>query len=144
MAEDRGFVVSLERTVLEGHGHIDVTLERKGQTVACEICVTTSVRHEAGHPTRCLAAGFNVAVMVCGDERTLASAREALSYQGDRRVHFIVPEEIGGFLDQHLLQEPATLRSPESERERKAQRPSQLHREKHEPGAVGEKDKKSD
>lgn len=71
LAESRGFRVTVKKAVLDGHGHIDVAIEREGLTIACEICVTTRVQHELQNLAKCLAAGFHYAVLVASAERTL-------------------------------------------------------------------------
>lgn len=71
LAEDRGFSVSLEKTVLDGHGHIDALLERGGTRIGCEISVSTRPDHELRNLTKCLAAGVDFAVLIAVEERTL-------------------------------------------------------------------------
>ncbi len=100
LAEKRGFRVTIEKTVLEGHGHIDVALERPGCSVACEVSVTTRVEHEVQNLTKCLAAGFDYAVLVCSDERMLEAVRSLLVGVGEERLLFLVPEGLTAFLDQ--------------------------------------------
>jgi predicted DNA-binding transcriptional regulator AlpA len=100
LAEDRGFAVSLEKTVLDGHGYVDVALEREGLSVACEISVTTRVAHELGNLTKCLAAGFDHAVLLSSDERTLRSARTQISDADIDRIRLLNPDELIAFLDE--------------------------------------------
>lgn len=100
LAEDRGFHVTVEKTVLDGHGHIDVALERDGLSIACEICVTTRAKHEVANLTKGLAAGFDYAVLICADEVTLDGARALLVYAADERIRFLVPNGLIAFLDQ--------------------------------------------
>lgn len=99
LAEDRGFHVTVEKTVLDGHGHIDVALERDGLAIACEICVTTRAKHEVGNLTKGLAAGFDYAALICADEVTLEGARALLADAADERVRFLVPDDLIEFLD---------------------------------------------
>jgi Helix-turn-helix domain len=95
LAEDRGFEVSLEKTVLDGHGH-----EGHGVTVACEISVTTKIEHEVGNLTKCLSADFDYAVLISSDGRTLDLARAEMSGADQRRVRIISPGAVGAFLDE--------------------------------------------
>ena len=98
-AEERGFQVSIEKTVLGGHGHIDVVLERAGCSVACEISVTTRAEHEVQNLTKCLAAGFDYAVLLCSDDRALETARGLLADADQERLRFLVPNGLIAFLD---------------------------------------------
>lgn len=98
-AEERGFQVASEKSVLGGHGHIDVTMSKDGLSVACEICVTTRPDHEVGNLTKCLAAGFDYAVLVSTDTRLLDAARRLLAEPYDERVRFFLPHELPTFLD---------------------------------------------
>ncbi len=100
LAEERGFRVTVEKTVLGGHGHIDVALERGGCSVACEVCVTTRVAHEVQNLTKCLAAGFDYAVLVCSNERTLSTARSALAGTDPERLRFVLPDGLIALLDE--------------------------------------------
>jgi type IV secretion system coupling TraD/TrwB family protein len=99
LAEDRGFRVTVEKTVLDGHGHIDVALERDGLAIACEICVTTRAKHEVANLTKGLAAGFDYAALICADGVTLESARALLVDAADERLRFLVPDDLIEFLD---------------------------------------------
>lgn len=100
LAEDRGFVVHVEKTVLEGHGHIDVALELAELRIACEISVTTRVTHEVGNLTKCLAAGFSYAVLVSSDERLLELARDEVRESGDDRIRLVNLDGLVEFLDE--------------------------------------------
>lgn len=100
LAEDRGFEVSLEKTVLDGHGYIDVALEGHGFTVACEISVTTKIEHEVGNLTKGLAAGFDFAVLISSDERTLDLARAEMAGTDSKRIRLVSPGALAAFLDE--------------------------------------------
>ena len=99
LAEERGFRVTIEKAVLDGHGHVDVALERDGCSIACEVSVTTRVEHEVRNLTKCLAAGFDYAVLLCGDARTLEAVKGLVASDGDERLRFLVPEGLAAFLD---------------------------------------------
>lgn len=100
IAEDRGFEAHVEKTVLDGHGHIDVALEFAQLRVACEISVTTRVTHEVGNLTKCLAAGFDYAVLLSTDERILQLARDDVAASSEDRIHLLTMDRLGGFLDE--------------------------------------------
>jgi DNA helicase HerA-like ATPase len=102
LAEDRGFKVSVEKRVLDGHGHIDVYLEREEISIGCEISVSTRAEHETQNLSKCLAAGFGYAVLVSPDERTLSEARTLFGQVDDKRVRFLSPDDFIGFLDEFV------------------------------------------
>ena len=97
IGEDHGFNVTIEKAVLGGHGHIDAVLERDGSAIACEISVTTRVEHEIQNLTKCLAAGFDKAVLVCSERETMLATRTAFAGSADR-VTFLLPIDHGAYL----------------------------------------------
>jgi len=99
-AEARGFAVSLERPVLDGHGHVDAALEKDTISIACEISVSTSVEHEVGNITKCLAAGFDYALLICTDETLLDLARAEMVNADTSRVRFLTPGNLAGLLEE--------------------------------------------
>jgi excisionase family DNA binding protein len=100
IAEDRGFRATIEKRVLGGHGHVDVAIEGAGYSVACEISVTTRADHEVRNLVKCLAAGFDYAVLISSDARTLHGARELLADTPDERIRFMVPDDLINFVEQ--------------------------------------------
>ena len=99
VAEDRGFDVSIEETVLDGHGYVDVTLVRDELRIACEISITTRVPHEVRNLAKCLASGFTYAVLISEDERALAAAAAEFT-PADDRVRFLTPDSFITFLEE--------------------------------------------
>lgn len=99
LAEDRGFTVSLEKMVLDGHGHIDALLERDGTRIGCEISVSTRPDHELRNLTKCLAAGVDFAVLIAVEDRTLVEARRLVEVS-DERLRFLAPHAFVTFLDE--------------------------------------------
>jgi hypothetical protein len=118
LAEDRGFKVSVEERVLDGHGHVDVLLERDDLSVGCEISVTTRVDHEVQNITKCLAAGLDYAVLLSSEPRTLDAARLLLGNVDRKRVRFLALEDLVGFLDELVAKR---------QRERKVERGSTVN-----------------
>jgi hypothetical protein len=105
--EDRGFKSTVERSVLDGYGSIDVALEREGCRIAVEIAVTTPTAHEVQNIQKCLAAGFDLALLVAADQaaqkRLSASLIQNLSAEARERVRCVIPEELPGLLDSLLV-----------------------------------------
>lgn len=100
LAEDRGYTMTVERPVLDGHGHIDVHLQRGDLSIGCEISVTTGAEHETQNLAKCLSAGFGYAILVSSDEQTLAEARTLLGHVDEKRVRFLSPGGLIAFLDE--------------------------------------------
>jgi hypothetical protein len=98
-AEDRGITVTVEKRVLDGRGHVDIALEREDLSVACEISVSTRLDHEINNLTKCLAAGFDHAVLVCLDSSAVAAAREAIRGLADHNVQCFTPTDLPLFLE---------------------------------------------
>jgi hypothetical protein len=107
LAEERGYSVTVEKSVFGGHGHIDVALERDGLSIACEISVTTRVDHEIGNLAKCLAAGFGYALLIAPDEETARRARDLWGATDSERIGFLVPNSLVGFLDKFQEARPS-------------------------------------
>ena len=104
VGKERGFQVRTEAAVLDGHGHVDVSLERNGISIGCEISVSTSPTHELNNLSKCLAAGFSYAVLLSSEERLLRNAERRfvpeLSAEQRDRVRFLTPDEFIHWLDE--------------------------------------------
>jgi len=80
--EANGWRATVEKSILDGLGSVDVALERDGQSIACEICVTSTAAYEVGNIQKCLAAGFDHIITVVTDRsafRRVQGAVEATS-----------------------------------------------------------------
>lgn len=99
LAEDRGYTVTVERPVLDGHGHIDVHLQRGDVSIGCEISVSTGAEHETQNLSKCLSAGFGYAVLISPKEETLVEARSLFGHY-DKRVRFVSPDGFIAFLEE--------------------------------------------
>lgn len=100
LAEDRGFTVTVEKRVLDGHGHIDVFLERDGLTIGCEVSVSTDVEHESQNVAKCLTAGVGYVALVSADARMLREVRDRFGTADARRLRFVPPDGLIEFLDE--------------------------------------------
>jgi len=78
-AEKIGFRSIIEKPVLDGQGSVDLWLERAGQTIACEISVSTTIDHEVGNVAKCLKAGLPNVAVICLDEERLQKISAAVS-----------------------------------------------------------------
>jgi Type IV secretion-system coupling protein DNA-binding domain len=78
-AEELGFMSVIEKLVLDGLGSVDLLLERDGQTIACEISISTTIDHEVGNVSKCLKAGFPMVAVICLDEERLRKIKKAVA-----------------------------------------------------------------
>ncbi len=78
LAEDRGFKATIEEPILGGVGHVDVSLTRGEERIACEISVTTEVAHEIGNAEKCLAAGYETVALLASDAKVRRKLQSAL------------------------------------------------------------------
>lgn len=103
LAEERGFRASIEETILDGAGRVDVSLVRGTSRIACEISVTTNQDHELGNVEKCLAAGYTEVVLVGSNERHIKSLAKFIEENLDEsergKVRYIVPEHLTEYLD---------------------------------------------
>jgi excisionase family DNA binding protein len=80
-----------------------VALEKGSRAIACEISVTTDPQHEVGNVQKCLAAGFEVVILISSEKKVLTAARHALvpalSSAQYRQVKFLAPEEAFAFIE---------------------------------------------
>jgi len=78
-AEEHGFRSVIEKPVLDGQGSVDLWLERSGETIACEISISTTIDHEVGNVAKCLKAGVPKVAVICLDEERLRKIGTAVS-----------------------------------------------------------------
>jgi hypothetical protein len=77
MAESQGYKATIEETTPDGQGRVDVSLEKNGKRIACEIGVTTTKEWEVHNIEKCLAAGYEIVIAVPVDTK----AREVMQQQ---------------------------------------------------------------
>ena len=103
LAEERKFRASIEETILDGAGRVDVSLIRGKNRIACEISVTTNQDHELGNIEKCLAAGYTEVVLVGSTERHIKSLakfiEENLDESEQGKVRYVVPDGLMEYLD---------------------------------------------
>ncbi len=103
MAEEKGFRAVLEQPVVDGAGRVDVSLERDGRKIACEISVTTSDEHELGNIEKCLAAGYDMVVMCSAEKKFLEKVKTLVSQKieaaNQAKVIFLQPDDLFFYLE---------------------------------------------
>lgn len=103
MAENKGFLVTVEKEVFGGAGKIDVALENGSRKIACEISVTNTADYELQNVRKCLSAGYSPVVVISADGRHLDKikrlATEHLAAADLAKAHFLTPEEFHSWLE---------------------------------------------
>lgn len=104
--------------MLGGAGIVDVSLERDGQRIACEISVTTPADYEAAKCQMCLAAGYEAVITVGATKESVVEMARAvqakLSAEEVARIHFCLPGRFSAVLKRlahYALRSDSTPRS---------------------------------
>ena len=123
VAEELGFRATVEKSVLDGQGSIDLVLEKPGQAIACEINVTSTVDYEVGNVTKCLRAGFARVAVVSPRPDRLVRLREAvngcLAPDEASKISFHSPEDFIAHLQSANIEEPPSQQTSPPIEERK-------------------------
>lgn len=104
MAEARGYKATIEESILDGQGRIDVSLEKSGKKIACEIGVSTSKSWEAHNIEKCLIAGYDIVIAVANSSLSKRSMVKTLAEQwsskGVQKVFVMEVNELAQYLDE--------------------------------------------
>lgn len=79
MAENYGFQVETEKSVLEGKGFVDVSLEKEDLRIACEVSVTSTAEYETQNILKCLSAGYTQTFVVVSNQKKIPALNSRLS-----------------------------------------------------------------
>jgi hypothetical protein len=95
--------------VLDGTGRVDVSLERNGRKIACEISISSTEEQELNNVQKCIAVGYEK-VVVCSPDKKALEKIKALISQGvsepdKSRIFFFQPEELLLFLEEDAAAE---------------------------------------
>ena len=102
------YSVTTEWNVPGTQNRIDLVLERGKLRIACEINSTNTLDNEVGNLLKCLAAGFERAVMICASRRKLAHIRDRYEQSGATgNVAFFTPNEFILKLNDWALEDPS-------------------------------------
>jgi len=103
MAEDRGYVASIEMQIPNNSGAVDVLLTKEGKTIAVEICNTTDAEWEMHNIAKCIIAGYESIVSLSGDLKQLEKIKVKCVAEipnfNEKNVHFFTPDALFSFLD---------------------------------------------
>jgi len=119
-AEELGFRSVIEKPVLDGQGSADLWLERTGETIACEISISTTIDHEVGNVAKCLKAGVPKVAVICLDEERLRKIGNAVSgslgAELAARVEYFQPDQFIAQLKALPLTVPKAAKTTEVRR----------------------------
>lgn len=109
MAEQRGFVATIEFPLPEAKARVDVSLERNKKKIACEICVSTEIDWEMHNIQKCIDADYDQ-VIACSTEKTTIEALKnkiasVFAEPIASKILVFEPEEFFEYLDKQLAKE---------------------------------------
>jgi len=104
LAEERGFRATIEETILDGAGRVDVSLVRNGTRIAFQVSITTTKDWELGGIEKCLAAGYSEVVLIGRSERHIKSfsrfIEQNLDPKDQDQVRYMTSENLIEYLDE--------------------------------------------
>jgi hypothetical protein len=96
VARELGYYATREKPTGDG-GKIDLSIEKSGRIIACEISLTTTVDHEVGNVAKCIRAGCEHVAVICTDKSRLEKISKAISgclpSEKSVRVGYYLPDE---------------------------------------------------
>jgi len=112
MAESRGYKANIEEPTPDGKGRVDVSLERNGKKIACEICMTTTEDWEIHNIEKCFAAGYEIVVECSNEKKTLENIRRAIDQKFDditrQKILIVEPDAFFLYLDEQVAKDAST------------------------------------
>lgn len=75
LAEQCGYLSTIEQPTDDGQGRIDVALKRDDERIACEVSVTTSPEHELQNIQKCLASGYGRVIFCASDKKSVQKVK---------------------------------------------------------------------
>lgn len=111
LGEAAGFRASIEETILDGDGRVDVILRQGERGLAFEVSVTTSREHELHNVKKCLSAGFQEVLVIASLPRHILSLERFITAnldESDRsKVRYLLTDDLGGVFADAVPQEQA-------------------------------------
>jgi DNA helicase HerA-like ATPase len=112
MAESRGYIALIEQQTPDGKGRVDVSLERAGKKIACEVSVTTGDAWEIHNVEKCLAAGYDEVIVCSDDVKNLKRIRkqiaDTLPKEQQAKVLTLESPEVVKYFDKQIVEEAKT------------------------------------
>lgn len=112
MAESRGYVAKIEEPIPGTQERVDVSLEKNGERIAVEVCVSTEAAWEVHNIQKCMQSGYDLLVSCSNNQSTLEGieqeAQKTLDQIAMTKVRFFQPEQLFLYLDQEAIKEAST------------------------------------
>lgn len=106
MAEQRGYIASIEVQLADGSGQVDVLLTKDKKTIAIEICNTTNPEWEMHNIIKCIQAKYDIVVSLSGDAKQLEKIKKKCESEipdfSKYHVHFFTPDALFVYLDESV------------------------------------------
>ncbi|MFH1970875.1 MAG: type IV secretion system DNA-binding domain-containing protein [Patescibacteria group bacterium] len=104
MAEEKGYKAVIEKPTPDGQGKVDVSLEKNGKKIACEVSLTTTDEQELKNIEKCLAAGYEKVILCSPEKKNLEKVKDLVSQKlkdaDKEKVLFLQPEEMYFYLEE--------------------------------------------
>ena len=104
LGEMAAFRASLEETILDGAGRVDVILRGNGLTICCEVSVTTTREHELLNVKKCFEFGSDHVWLIANSERHRTGLERYvtanLSPAEQEKIRFLIPDQLEGLLQE--------------------------------------------
>lgn len=114
IAETYEYHAEVEKALDGGKGFVDVSLEKDGVRIACEVSVTTSATWESKNVLKCIDAGYDYIVVVCSQPKAVttltAKLKIAIPESEYFRIRIFTPDNFYRFLKQ--LSAPLDTKKP--------------------------------
>jgi len=112
MAEGRGYKAEIEAPTPDGAGLIDVSLERNGKKIACEIGMTTTKEWEVHNIEKCLAAGYDTVIAIAKNHEVVSLMQDVVTKRIDTiqwdRILVMDSDSLILYLDKQIALEATT------------------------------------
>jgi hypothetical protein len=112
MAEARGYKTSIEAPTPDGTGLVDVSLERNGKKIACEIGMTTTKEWEVHNIEKCIVAGYDLIIAIAKSKEMIKVMEEEIQQKIEvtfqDRVLVMEAESLFTYLDAEITKEATT------------------------------------
>jgi hypothetical protein len=106
IAQELGFHAVTEKEVLSGAGHVDVSLDKDGLKIACEISVSTLLQGEVENVQKCLAAGYSMVITIASEKSQVVALakrfKESFVAEDERRIYVCQPRALPTILKRML------------------------------------------
>lgn len=114
IAETYKYHAEVEKALDGGKGFVDVSLEKDGVRIACEVSVSTSATWESKNALKCVDAGYDYIVVVCLQPKAIPALTAKLKIaipEGDQyKMKIFTPDTFFRFLKQ--LSTPLNSKKP--------------------------------